>query len=135
MSLTVKNTQRVDFVLNLRHETKVEDDSPYGPTKFEMESAVEPRLGQEPGVRLIEKTLPGSISWLPDETLTGLPDGLLELEEFKRARAKRWLVVVEGGDVRAKEKATRVAGEPKRYDGAKPRSGATETSNKGGEKA
>lgn len=136
MSLTVRNTQRVAFVLNLLAKTKVpprkgDEAGPYAPTKFSMETTVEPRAGREAeGAKLVEKLLPASITWLPGETKKDLPEGITEIEEFKRAKARRQLVVVEEG-----KPEPRQAGEPKRtrdQDAPKPED---ETSHRTGENA
>ncbi len=125
MSLTVKNTQRVSFVLNLLPSTKVEGTE-YEKTPFSMELTLEPKAGRDAGTRLVEKHLPASITWLPGETKDGLPEGLLEIDEFQRARNARRLVLVASGD--APDALPREPGEPKRYDD-------DATSNPSGEKA
>lgn len=137
MSLTVRNAARTLFVLNLRHDTRVEGNDALKPSSFRAELPVEGRDGALAGMRLIEKSLPASITWLPGQTLTDLPDDLLQIEEFQRARNARILVVAKDGA------PGRVAGEPKRYAEAAPaheappaQQGATATTpNTSGEQA
>lgn len=131
MSLTVRNASRVTFVLNLLPSMKVEQE--YAPTKFSMEVPVDAREGQEAGARLVEKTLPASITWLPGETKTGLPEGITEIEEYRRAVTTRKLVLVKTAkEGEAPPPPTRVPGDPKTYEAGAP---ATPTSNPTGERA
>lgn len=97
MSLTVKNNQRVSFVLQLPLDFKVDEELfPHlVPTDFSMETTVLPTDGQEGGTRLVEKKIPQALTWLPGEERADLPEGLGELFDFKRALNQRKLSVIQ----------------------------------------
>ncbi len=93
MSLTVQNKQKVLFVLQLPAGFESEHPECQG-SKFTMHQAVELPEGGS-GVRVIERELPGSITWLPGESKDGLPLELSQIPEFKSARDAGKLIVIQ----------------------------------------
>ncbi len=91
--LTVKNKGRTIFTLNLAKGEDYEDDklAAQKTTLRLSDHAPDGTLG----VRLVEKELPASITWLAGETKSKLPEKLAELPDFQRARDAGILLVVE----------------------------------------
>ena len=90
MPLSVKNKSRRPVTINLLQHT-----APDLSTPVELTLATLNKDGTT-GQRIVERQVPASISWGPGETLTDLPEGLPDIEEFQTAVAAGKLLVTEG---------------------------------------
>lgn len=93
MSLTVTNKSRTLFTLNLPKGLDYENH-PAAAEKtqtFKMEARTKEG---DVGIREVEKTIPGSMTWLSGETKTKLPPAIACIPEFQQAVAQGILVVV-----------------------------------------
>ncbi len=92
--LTVKNKSKQLFTVNLPVGLDYEGHAAFAPTQrtFALQ-AVTP--DGTVGVREVEKTLPGSLTWLAGEVKTKLPVALALIPEFKAACDSGVLVVVQ----------------------------------------
>lgn len=95
MSLTVINKAKSRVTINYLQETKHEDAASE-PKTVPLELVDHDPATGERGKRIVERTVPASVSWLPGETLSGLPDGLRDIEEFQTAVAAGRLKVTAG---------------------------------------
>ena len=91
--LTVKNKSRAMFTLNLEKGVNYDDDR-FASTTQTLHLSDHAPDGTV-GTRIVEKELPGSVTWLAGETKSKLPSKLEELADFKRACATGILLVVE----------------------------------------
>ena len=90
--LNVKNRSRTLFTLNLAKGVDYGDG--YGPTTETLrltDHAPDGTIGQ----RVIEKELPGNITWLGGETKSKLPEALRDHPDFLRACETGILLMVE----------------------------------------
>lgn len=103
MSLTVKNTQRVLFVLNLPAHLTLDPQAypDLQPTDFAASLPEVDSTGSVIGYRAIERKLPAAITWLPGEEKAGLPNELGQIPEFRRACTTRKLRAFEKSDTLA----------------------------------
>ncbi len=92
--LTVKNRSKTLFTLNLLAGLDYEDHPACRSTSktFALQ-AVTPE--GDVGVREVEKTLPGSLTWLAGEVKAKLPVAVASIPEFKAACDSGILVVVQ----------------------------------------
>ncbi len=89
--VTVTNKSRRPFEVNLH--AGVDYGFEHG-SEFSMEQETTLDDGTK-GTLLIERTLPGSLSFAPGETREGLPDAILRIHEFRAARDAGILRVVQ----------------------------------------
>lgn len=94
MSVSIKNTAREVFVLNLDPNTDYGDHPECKGSTFKMAQVAELPEGQT-GVRHYERKLPGSLTWLSGETKAGLPDEVAKAPQLARRVLLGLMVVTE----------------------------------------
>lgn len=82
--LTITNKSKLIFVLNVMKGVDYRHPD-LAPSTVDMAIPAQTPAG-EPGHRIVQKELPASITWLPGEVKSGLPDELADIEEFRTAR-------------------------------------------------
>lgn len=94
MKITVTNRSKGPVLIQLARGLDYEGHPACASKPFAMTRAVVLPDGTA-GLHTHTQELPGSIGWLPGETLTGLPSAIAQVEQFRRERDAGRLVVIE----------------------------------------